>query len=114
MRSRREPVPNAPDSFEMPWLRRRLLDLLAQAPDVHRDRSGVEGCRIPPHAIHQLVAGEDAPRMRDEEPEEVELLEGQLQWLVVSANLSRRSVDFHRAEPDHLRPALAHGRRAAQ
>ena len=75
-----EPVADAPNRLEVVRLGRIVLDLLAQAAHVHRDRSRVERRRVPPYAHHQLVAREHPAWMAREEPEEIELLRRQAQF----------------------------------
>ena len=46
---------------------------------MHRHRAGVERGLVAPDPVHELVAGEDLARVAGEEPEEVELLGGELE-----------------------------------
>ena len=108
-RSWREPVADAPDGLQGPRLRRVVLDLLAQPPDMDGDRAGVERGRVAPDASHELVAREDPARMAGEEPEQVELLRRQAQLPSAAARprASSTSID----EAAELEPLRVPGRR---
>jgi hypothetical protein len=95
-------VADAPDGLEQLRARGVGLELLAQAPDVDRDGSGVERRGVAPHAVHQLVAREDAVRVRRQEPEQVEFLRRQVDALAVPACLVPRGVDDQRSDGDPL------------
>src|SRR6266511_2691446 len=81
--------------------------LLAHATNVNGHRAGVARVRVSPDAVHQLLAGEDAARMRQEEPEQIELLGGQLEQLAVAPNFAGGLIDLELTEDD----ALGLGRR---
>src|SRR5262249_20915710 len=49
-------------------------ELLPQLPDMDVDRARVARERVAPHALEELIAGEDEAAMVEELPEEVELL----------------------------------------
>ena len=70
-----------------------VLDLLPQPPHVDGHGAGVERRRVSPDAIHELVAREHLSRVAGEEPEQVELLRGQLQLTAALADLARPLVD---------------------
>src|SRR5580765_4515174 len=97
-RSWHEPVADPPAGLEVARLGRDLLDLLAKAPDVNRDRARVELRGVPPHARHELVAREHAARVAREEPEEVELLGGQPDRRAGPRRLARLAFETDVAE----------------
>ena len=59
-------VADASKGLEVAGMMRVLLDLLAQPPHVHVDRSGRYPGRFPPYGVEQLVAGKNASAMIDE------------------------------------------------
>src|SRR5262249_28325160 len=91
-----------------------ILDLCPQAANVDGDRSRVELAAVPPHAVHQFLAGEHAAPVRGEEPEEVELLQGELQPLAALARLMCERVDLDVSEGDRARLAVAAAAGAAK
>src|SRR5581483_460061 len=93
---RPQPVADSPDRLEQLWMRRVALELLAQAANVNRHRARVERGRVTPDALHQLLAREDAVRVRGEEPQQLELLRRQAERLAVAPRLARDRVDHDR------------------
>src|SRR5215218_5341960 len=86
----------------MARVRRRGLDLLAEAAHVDRDGPRVERRGVPPHAVHELRPGEDPARVAREEPEEVELARGQTHRLAAPRHLARGRLDHEVTELEAL------------
>src|SRR5205807_105387 len=72
-RSRHDPVADPPHRLQVAGSGGVVLDLLAQPANVHRHGARVEGCLVSPHAVHELIAGEDLAGVAPHEPEQVEL-----------------------------------------
>src|SRR3954453_204669 len=106
MRSRHQSVADAPDRLEMERLGGVGLDLLAQAPDVNRHRSGVECCLVAPDAAHQLISREDALRIPRKKGEKVELLRSHPELAAAFAHFSRGGIDLDVAEGVARRTAV--------
>src|SRR5690242_12678297 len=67
-----ELVPNAPDSHDMFRFRRVALDLLAQPPNMDRDRTLVGDVLGSPDSVEQLVTREHLTRVTRQKIKEVE------------------------------------------
>ena len=70
--------------------------------------------RVAPDAVHQLVAREDLARVRGEEPEQVELLRGELQQLARRVGPRGVAGVDHERRRTRAAPRSRLGRRAAQ
>src|SRR6266540_4831508 len=66
------------------------------------DGAGIERRRVAPDPAHDLFAGENAPRVAGDEPEEVELARSQPQRRAVLRHLARRRVDDESVEGESL------------
>src|SRR5882762_7268111 len=65
-------------------MRRILLDELAQARDLHVDRAVEDFVLAPARELHQLVARQRRPRVRDQDLEQGELARGERDRLAVA------------------------------
>ena len=89
------PVADAPDRHQVSWVRRIVLDLLAQPPDVDRDRRGV-AVAAAPHPLEQLLATERPAGVAHEVDQQLELPGGERDDLAVATGLVGGDVDLHR------------------
>src|SRR5512139_764846 len=93
-RSGVEAVPHPADRLEVARVLGVVADVRAQAGDevVHRARRPeVAGA---PHRLHELLAGEDAVRVRDEPREQVELAARELEDVAGRGRLARVEVEL--------------------
>src|SRR5262249_40169854 len=97
-----EAVADAPDRVQVERPARIGFDLLAQPPHVDGHRARVDCPLVAPDAGHQLVPGEDVAGMRGEEPEQLELLRGELKGGPGTAGLAAGAVELDLAEGDRL------------
>src|SRR5438552_3448771 len=93
---RRDLVADAPDGHD----RRRVAELAPQLAHVHVDRPRVAGEGVAPHALQELVAGQDEPAVVEQLPEEVELLRRELDLLLADVHLAPAGVDEEVAVAD--------------
>jgi hypothetical protein len=76
------------------------VDLAAQAPDVHLDDVGAPGVVRVPHAVEQLLLGEDPVRVAGQVLEEGVLLGGQAQARSPASGHEPRRVELEVGHPD--------------
>ena len=76
---------------------------------MHGQRPGVDRGGVAPHALHDLVAREHAPRVPRQERQEVELARGQANVASTYAYLARGQVDLELAEHEHVGRGLSAG-----
>src|SRR5918994_3491845 len=86
----------------MTGIRRIRLDLLAQAPNVNRDRRWVPREGRVPELIEQVIAVEHGPRAGCHEVKEVEFPRRQLDRPAVDPRLAGPGVDLELAEAQHV------------
>src|SRR5699024_11371885 len=86
-------VPDAADGHDDAGVLRIVLDLRAQALDVHVDQAGVRAVAVSPHVAQQDVAGEDLPGLAGQLGEQVELQRRQGDQLVPATHLVPVDVD---------------------
>src|SRR5207247_2853038 len=86
-------VADAPDGAQVLGPARVGLDLLPQPSHVDGHRAGVDGRLVAPDAGHQLVAGEAVAGVRGEEPEQLELLRGELDDVALAPRFASGPVE---------------------
>ncbi len=77
-----------------------VAELLSQPAHVHVERLGRAEPVLVPHAVHQLLARDDAPGVADQLGQQVELLARELQLLAVEAGPPGGDVDVQAADLD--------------
>ena len=70
---------------------------------MHVDRAGAAEVVVAPHLAQQLLAREDAARVRGEEPQQLELLEREIERAAVHLRRVARLVDDDARGADHRR-----------
>ena len=95
-------------------VRRVVLDLGPQALDVHVERLGVAEVVRAPDAVDEHVAGQHPAGVRQQQLEQLELLQRQRDELAADGHLVARGVEADVADLEHLgRCASARRRRDA-
>src|SRR3954452_4724577 len=70
-----------------------VAELGAQPPHVHVDGAGAAEVVVAPHLREQLLPGEDPGRVRGEEAQQLELLEGEVEGTALHLRRVARLVD---------------------
>src|ERR1044072_8947603 len=98
-----EDVAEPPHGLDVGGMRGILLHELPQARDLHVDRAVEHFVLAAARELHQLVARQRRPRIRDEDLEQGELARGERQRLAVALERARGEVDRHAPEADLFR-----------
>ena len=111
---RAEAEADAAHGLEVVRVLGRLAELAAQPADVDVERLGGAEPVLVPHAVHQLLAGDDAAGVADELGEQVELLARERELLAVERGAAGGEVDVEVADRDRRLGRLVGARRAGR
>ena len=96
------PVPDAAHGDDALRMGGVVLDLCPQPLHVHVEGLGVAVVVRSPHAVDEHVAGQDPPGVREQQLEELELLQRQRHLLPVDPHLVTSGVEAHVTDLEHV------------
>src|SRR5437667_12737524 len=96
----RELVTDAPNGQHQLWVLRVIFDLCSQAIDVRINCPVVPFIRIIPNLLEQILAREDAARVRGEQAQQIEFLGCEVNMPVGDSNLATYGIDSQIAADD--------------